>query len=124
MSQKGNIMFSMTFIVGPENKAEGETFLASHAKWMEKSHHKVGELALLSYNIAKSPEYTNPMDPTSAPTGNTIYTLCEVYKNPEGLADHWKQTQANWADFGAMVAWSGKVKTTILHGSPIEYSLW
>lgn len=124
MSQKENTMFTMMFIAGPEYKAEGDKLFASHAKWMEMTHHRDGELALLSYNVAKAPEYANPLDPSSEPTVNTVFTLCEVYKNPAGLADHWKQAQANWADFGALMAWAGKVKVTALHGSAIEHSLW
>jgi hypothetical protein len=124
MSQKGNIMITMMFTVDPENIEEAERIFASHAKWMEKSHHRVGDLALLQYNIAKSQEYSNPLDPTSDPTGNTIYTLYEVYKKPEGIADHWKQGQENWEDFGAMMEWAGKVKLNVMHGTPINYSLW
>ncbi len=117
-------MFTVMFIADTDNKAEGDRLFASHAKWMEKTHHKDGELAMLSYNIAKNEEYTNPMDPTSEPTGNTIFTLNEVYENPAGMADHWKQAEANWDDFGALMAWTDKVKFTLMHGSPIQYSLW
>ncbi len=124
MSQKGNTMITMTFISGPENNAEGDRIFASHASWMKESHHREGELKMLSYNIAKGPEFTNPLDPTSQLTGNTIFTVCEVYENPEGLADHWKQGEANWADFGALINWINKVKFTIMHGSPIQHSLW
>src|SRR5207249_2196687 len=34
-----------------------------------------GELALLLYNVVKGPELSIPMDPSSAPTGNTNFTL-------------------------------------------------
>lgn len=117
-------MITMMFIASPENQAEGERIFASHAKWMEKTHHKDGDLAMLSYNFAKSPEFSNPLDPSTKPTGNIVYTICEVYKNPAGVTDHWKQGQATWSDFGALMTWIGKVKLTIMHGSPIEYSLW
>lgn len=117
-------MITMMFIAGPENNAEGERIFASHAKWMEKSHHKDGELELLSYNVAKGPEFSNPLDTASTPTGNTIYTVCEIYKNPAGLADHWKQGEENWTDFGALMDWVGKVKFSIMHGTPVEHSLW
>ncbi len=124
MSQEGKIMITMMFTAGPEDTAEGDKLFAGHAKWMEETHHKDGELELLRYNIAKGPEYTVALDPSSEPTGNTIYTLCEVYKNPEGLMDHWKQAQETWADFGAIMEWSAKVKLSVMHGSPIAYSLW
>ena len=117
-------MIVMMFTAEPEHTAEGDRIFANHAKWMEKSHHKDGDLALLQYNVAKGPEYNNPLDPSSGLTGNTIYTLYEIYKNPEGLADHWKQGQENWEDFGNMMAWAGKVKPSVMHGVPIVHSLW
>ena len=43
---------------------------------------------------------------------------------PAGLADHWKRAPGTWADFGAFVAWAGRVKVTALHGSPVIHSLW
>ena len=124
MSQKGKIMITMMFTAGPQDTAEGNRILASHARWMEGSHHREGELALLNYNIAQGPEYSNALDPSSSPTGNTIFTLCEVYENPEGLMDHWKQAQENWEDFGAMMEWAGKVNLKVMHGVPVEHSLW
>lgn len=124
MSQKGNTMITMMFTAGADQVAEAERIFASHAKWMEKTHYKEGNLALLQYNIAKSPEFNNPLDPSSGTTGNTIYTLYEVYKTPEGIADHWKQGQETWEDFGAMMAWAGTVKLSVMHGTPVMYSLW
>lgn len=124
MSQKGNTMITMMFVAGADQVAEGERIFASHAKWMEKTHHRDGNLALLQYNVAKSPEFNNPLDPSSGTTGNTVYTLYEVYKTPEGIADHWKQGQETWEDFGEIMVWAGKVKLTVMHGTPVMYSLW
>ena len=42
------------FVASPENQAEGERIFASHAKWMEKTNHKDGEMAMLSYNMARN----------------------------------------------------------------------
>lgn len=117
-------MLAMTFIAGPENTAEGNRLFASHAKWMEETHYKDGDLALMSYNVAQGTEFSVALDPSSTPTGNTIFTVCEVYKTPEGLGDHWKRAAETWADFGAMMEWCGKIKVTVMHGAPIEYSLW
>lgn len=124
MSQKGNTMITMMFTVEPEAMAEAQRIFASHAKWMKKTHARNGELALMRYNVAKAPEYANSLDPTSKPTGNTIYTLYEVYKTPEGLEDHWKQAKESWLDFGAMMEWSKNAKPVVMHGAPIEHSLW
>ena len=124
MSQKGKTMITMMFTAGSDQVAEGDRIFASHAKWMEKTHHRDGDLALLQYNVAKGPEYNTPLDPLSGTTGNMIFTLYEVYNKPEGLADHWKRAQENWEDFGAIMAWSGKVKLVVMHGVPVVHSLW
>jgi hypothetical protein len=90
---------------------------------MRNTHVRDGEKALLQYNVVKGPELSNPMDPSSKPTGNTSFILTEVYETPAGLADHWKQAQS-WEDFAAVGAWVSKVKVTTVHGSPIVHSLW
>ena len=69
-------------------------------------------------------EMENPMDPNTKPTGNTVFILSEVYEGPEGLQDHWQQAQGNWADFGALLTWLGKVKVTMVNGAGIMHSLW
>jgi hypothetical protein len=43
--------------------------------WMESTHYRSGEKALLSYNVSKGPELSNPMDLNYAPTGNTCFVL-------------------------------------------------
>jgi hypothetical protein len=91
---------------------------------MAASHHREGELALLSYDVSKGPEYSNPLDPTSAPTGNVFFVLTEVYESDAGVANHWQQGAANWQDFGAMVEWLGQCETSVIHGCPVVHSLW
>jgi hypothetical protein len=123
MSHEGKTQISFIFTAPPELVAEGDRIFNSHAAWMKKTHHRDGELALLLYNVAKGPELSIPMDPSSAPTGNTNFTLTEVYASPAGVADHWGRS-ANWEDFDAVMAWTGKVKVAVLHGSPVIHSLW
>lgn len=124
MSHQGKILFSMTCVAGPDAAAEGKRLLASHAEWVARTHHREGELELLSYNNTQAPEFSNALDPSSAPTGNTIFMICEVYQNPEGLADHWKQAMESWADFGAMMNWATQNNARALHGPAIEHALW
>lgn len=90
---------------------------------MKKTHRRSADLALLSYNVVRCPELSNPLDPSSKPTGNTCFVLTEVYENPAGLADHWQGAQS-WQDFGAFVRWASSVKVAVLHGSPVIHSLW
>ena len=112
------------FTVGPDQVEEGDRIFAGHAKWMEETHHREGELALLSYDIAKGPELSNSLDASSEPTANTCFVLNEVYENPAGLADHWKRAAESFDEFPAFVEWASSVNVTALHGSPVVHSLW
>ena len=124
MSHKGKTQITFIFTATPDLAAEGDRIFASHAAWMTKTHYREGELALLLYNIVKGPELSNSLDPSSEPTGNANFVLTEVYENPAGLQDHWKQGAESWEDLGAFMEWAGKVKVAVLHGSPVIHSLW
>ena len=66
-------------IAAPSDQVEeGDRIFRSHAPWMGAAHHRDGDKALLTYNVSKAPELSNPMDPNSAPTGNTCYILNEI----------------------------------------------
>ena len=123
MAQLGKTQVTIMWTATPDLVAEGERIFASHADWMAKSHHKDGELAMLSYNIVKGPELSNPLDPSSAPTGNTSFVLAALYQTQEGLDDHWRMGP-EWSDFGAYAAWARKCRVSALHGSPVIQSLW
>jgi hypothetical protein len=123
MPQKGKTQLTFIFTATPDLVQEGDRLFSSHAEWMEKTHHRDGKLALLRYNVVKGPDLSNPLDPSSKPTGNTCFVLSEVYETPDGLADHWKQS-GTWKDFIAFMKWTGSVKVSVLHGSPVIHSLW
>ncbi len=123
MSDKGKTQLTIVFTAPPDLVAEGDRIFESHARWMRAAHSREGEEALLHYNVVKGPELSNPMDPSSKPTGNTSFVLTEVYETPAGVANHWKLTAA-WEDFAAVGAWMSKVKVTTVHGSPVVHSLW
>ncbi len=124
MSHKGKTQITFIFTVGPDQVEEGDRIFASHADWMGRTHYREGDLALLQYNVVKGPELSNPLDPSSEPTANTCYVLSEVYENPAGLADHWKQGAEGWEDFNAFVGWASNARVAALHGSPVAHSLW
>lgn len=124
MARKNNIQFTMIFTVSPENVAEGDQIFKSHAAWMERTHYRSGDKALLVYDLSKAPEMENPMDPNSSPTGNTQFILSEVYESPAGLEDHWKQAGENWEDFGKLQEWMGKGDFLLVNGAKIVHSLW
>ena len=124
MSHEGKTQITFIFTASPDLVGEGDRIFASHAAWMAKTHHHEGNLALLRYNVAKGPELSNPLDPSSQPTDNTCFVVTEVYETPAGLEDHWKQGSEGWGDFSAFVNWASSVNVAVLHGSPVIHSLW
>lgn len=124
MAHHGKIQLTYFIVAPPDQVEEGERIFRSHASWMEATHHREGNKALLSYNVSKAPELTNPMDPDSAPTGNTCFILAEIYETKEGVADHFDQASTNWKDFPALGEWLEKCNVIGLPGAPIINSLW
>jgi hypothetical protein len=104
--------------------AEGDRLFKSHGSWMESTHYRTGEKALLSYNMSKGPEFSNPMDLNSAPTGNTCFVLTEIYESKAGVLDHIKQANENWRDHSAFREWLDKCKATFVPAASIINSLW
>ena len=124
MTQHGKIQLTYVFVVPPDSVSEGDRIFKSHASWMESSHHRTGEKALLTYNVSKAPELSNPLDPTSAPTGNTCFILSEVYETEAGVSDHLQQAMEGWSDFAALGEWVGKCQVSGAPAAPIFTSLW
>ena len=124
MTYHDKIQLTIIIVAPPEQVAEGDRIFRSHAPWMEATHHRTGEKALLCYNVSKGPELSNPMDLNSAPTGNTYFVLTEIYETEAGVADHFQQTTASWEDFPAIVQWMEKCKVTFVPAASIINSLW
>ncbi len=124
MAHKGKIQLSFVIVASPDLVEEGERLFRSHAPWMEETHHREGDKALLSYDVSKAPELSNPMDPNSAPTGNTSFILSEIYETEAGVADHMQQADASWQDFPAFGKWLENCKVTGVAAAPIFNSLW
>ena len=124
MANKGKIQLMYLIVAPPDQVAEGDRIFATHGPWMASSHHRTGDKALLSYNVSKAPELSNPMDPGSAPTGNTCFNLSEIYETGAGVADHFQQAESGWSDFPALMKWLEKCTITGLPMAPIVNSLW
>lgn len=124
MAHVGKTQLTYVFSVPADQVAEGDRIFASHGPWMEATHHRTGDKALLSYNVSKAPERSNPMDPNSELTGNTVFVLHEIYESDAGVTDHFQQAMNGWNDFPSLVAWLGKCKVSGIAASPIINSLW
>jgi len=124
MSHMGKSHLIIMFTVGPEDVAEGDRIFANHAEWM-KGHPREGDTALLDYTISKSAELSNPLDPSSEPTGNTIFVIDEYYESPAGVAAHW-QASAEWPEMSSAAAdWFGKAKSIVtLNDGTVVQALW
>ena len=123
MAYQGKIQLTLIFIAPPDQVSEGDRIFRSHGPWMKETHHRSGDKALLSYTVSKAPELSNPMDPSSAPTGNTCFILTEIYESQAGVTDHLQQSM-NWKDFPAVGNWIGKCKMTGVAAALIINSLW
>jgi hypothetical protein len=122
MSHMGKSHLVIMFTVGPDDVAEGDRIFAGHGEWM-KGHTREGDEALLEYSISKGPELSNPMDPSSEPTGKTVFVIDEYYASPAGIARHWQDAADNWSDMAAAVAWSAKGTVTTLHNGTAVQAL-
>jgi len=123
MTYHDKVQLTVIIIAPPDQVAEGDRIWKSHGSWMESTHYRTGEKALLSYNVSKGPEFSNPMDLNSAPTGNMCFVLTEIYESKAGVLDHFEQTMV-WKDFPAIREWFGKCKVTFVPAASIFNSLW
>jgi hypothetical protein len=76
MNYKGKAQLSYIIIAPAELEAEGDRFFKHQAEWVEKTHHRAGDKALLQYTVSKSIDGT----------GNIIYVLTEVYETVGTIA--------------------------------------
>ena len=124
MTYHDKIQLTVIIIAPPDQATEGDRIFKSHSAWMEATHYRDGEKALLSYNVSKMEELSNPADFNSAPTGNTCFVLTEIYESKAGVLDHMKQANENWGDYPAFGEWLGKCKVTPVLAAFIFNSLW
>ena len=124
MAHKGKIQLTILIVAPPDQVEEGDRIFQSHGPWMEATHHRDGDKALLTYDVSKVAELSDLMDPNSDPTGNTVYILSEVYETEAGVADHMEQAQASWQDFPAFRKWLENCTVTGVAAAPIINSLW
>ena len=123
MTYHDKIQLTFIIIAPPDQVADGDRLFKSHGTWMESTHYRTGEKALLSYNVSKGPELSG-FDPDSAPTGNTCFILSEIYESKAGVLDHYKQAYDNWGHAQAFVQWLEKCKVTTVPAAFIFNSLW
>ena len=92
---------------------------------MRETHHLSGtvEPVILSYAVLRSPEYNNPLDPSSGETGRTLYGLTEIYNGPEGAQAHMEAGMAREEMFAELVSLTGEYCVSGILGAPVIYSM-
>ena len=124
MSHEGKVHLTYVIVAPSDQVEEGDRIFRSHKAWMESTHHREGAKALLSYEVSKALQLSNPMDTSSPPTGKTCFVLAEVYESEAGVEDHFQQAAASWEDFAALGAWLGKCEIVGTPSAKIINSLW
>jgi quinol monooxygenase YgiN len=113
----GKAQFFVAFRCAAEHEAEGDRVFAHHAEWMERTHPKEGEEALLQYTVSKSRD----------DEGNVQFLLAEVYETTAGIDNHRRLSREDEDDSGvqALLAWVGKCDATIgWDDADVVHSLW
>ena len=82
------------WIFRPELTDIAKRIAEDHTKWMNKTHSKDGDKALLMLNWSIGYEFKN-----GNKTGNMSLILTEIYETQAGIDDHFKQAQNNGATF-------------------------
>ena len=82
------------WIFKPELSDVAKRVAEDHVKWMNETHTKEGEKALIVLNWSIGPEFKEGTE-----TGNMALILTEIYENQEGIDDHFKQAQNNESYF-------------------------
>jgi len=113
MNLNGKVQLTMIFVATPEQEAEGDRILKSHALWMEETHYREGEKALLQYTVGKGTD----------DDGNIHFVVTEVYESDAGLKDHGEQGARNWKDYGDFQKWASECKGSSKVISIVD-SLW
>lgn len=124
MARNGKVQLTYVIVAPPDQVAEGDRIFRSHRAWMERTHHRDGEKALLTYEVAKAPELSNPFDMDSEPTGSTCFVLNEIYETEAGVSDHFAQAMEGWEDFPALGEWLGKCRVSGTPTGSVFNSLW
>lgn len=116
MGYNGRTQWALMFVCPGELEAEADRLLDSHAEWMERTHYREGEKALLQYTVTKG---TLPDR-----DGVIVYAMTEVYQSPAGEKDHHQQAEETWEDYAAMWELLGKCEGPWGLTGTISHSLW
>lgn len=124
----------------PDGSPGFDALWASHAQFWRMTHGPgLYKGAGLTYSVDKGQQLSNPLDPSSAPTGNDMYVLHECYPadydkdatlpltaQNDNILEHWAYTAANWSGFNQLIALMQKPGVTVvtLHHGQVVHASW
>ena len=104
---------NLGYVVADEKADHVEEIFKTHAEWMDGfySSDNDGESHLISAYFTKSPEFTDPTDPSKGTTGNTIFTINERFTSMESIQRHMENASQNdyFPEFYEIMGNYGKV---------------
>ena len=112
----GKAQFFLALKCAAEHEVEGDRFFARHAEWMERTHPKEGDTALLQYTVSKRLDGE----------GNVLFLLAEVYETSAGVENHSRLAHENEGepDMASLRALVDKCETIGFGASDVVHSLW
>ena len=112
----GKAQFFLALKCAAEHEAEGDRFFAQHAQWMERTHPKEGDTALLQYTVSKRLDGE----------GNVLFLLAEVYETSAGVENHSRLAHENKREpeMASLRALVDKSETIGFGASDVVHSLW
>ena len=118
---QGQRTFNFGLKTTKDNAEQVEKIISAHAAFMKENHSlDDSKIQVIHYYVSKSEEFENLADPSEGTTGNMLYTINEVYVQPEGIGQHMEAAMA-WdgiQDFMELLGTYGEVLVT--NGEVIE----
>ena len=123
-SKNGQLTFNFALSVPADKAAEVEAMIATHAQWMRETHslEADGKIHLVDYHVAKSEELKNLLDATEFTTGNILYSINEVYVEPDGIDQHMTQGM-QWEHFKAFAGTIMQYGKVLIGGGTVIHSM-
>ena len=114
MDYTGRSQWSLMFVCPADLEPEADRIFASHAEWMQGTHYRDGDKALLQYTVTKAP----------GDEGAVVYAITEMYQSPSGPEDHLKRAHEDWEEISAWGALMEKCEGPWVINGTIQHSLW
>jgi hypothetical protein len=116
MDYAGRTLWTTVLACPAELEAEGDRVFALHAQWMQATHHRDGEKALLQYTVTKGPHPERD--------DAVVFSITEVYQSPAGWEDHARQAHEEWADWPAFQSFVAACEGQWGVLGDVQHSLW